>query len=432
MNADDLARGLARLNHILIPGTKAGRDRARRNPLVRLANPLVWLYKALNDDGRWLALVSILVGFAALDVATSQTWVLWCILTGALVAGLLMRPAYRLDAVRLEIDAPRQVTVGETVRFRLALVNDGARDFGAVSVDRPLLPWDGTWSDAPPVADAVPGRQSTYIHTHARFSARGHHHLDAFHAAALVPFGISQGQRIDSEGAHLLVVPEIAEVTRIRLPERSRYQHGGVALASNTGESMELLGVRPYRHGDPVRDLHARSWAKRGQPVVREFQQEYFSRVGVVLDTDLRGAGPETLEAAISLAAGVIACLTRGEALIDLLVTGDRLHALTLGRSLGYLEQALDHLACVSPGPGFDPGHLQGLLGPYLERLSCVVFISLAWDRARAGMASSIRVQGTACRTLVVCRDAASMPAGDADLSVLTCEQVTAGGGLAL
>ncbi len=432
MNVDDLSRGLARLNHILIPDTKEGRDRARRSPLVRLADPVVWLYKALNDEGRWLALVSILVGFAALDIATSQTWVLWCVLTGALAAGLLMRPAYRLHGVRLDVDAPRQVTVGETVRFRLTLVNDSERDFGAVSVDRPLLTWDGTWTDAPPVAHAVAARQTTDIHTHARFTERGHHHLDAFHAAALQPFGITQGRRIDSEGCHLLVVPEIAEVTRIRLPERSRYQHGGVALASNTGESMELLGVRPYRHGDPVRDLHARSWGKRGQPVVREFQQEYFSRVGVVLDTDIRGAGPDPLESAISLAAGIIACLTRGEALIDLLVTGDRLHSLTIGRSLGYLEQALDHLACVRPGPEFNPEHLRGLLGPYLERLSCVVFISLAWDAARAEMVSSVRVQGTACRTLLVCGNLESAPAGDADLTVLTCSQIDGSGGLAL
>ena len=91
-----------------------------------------------------------------------------------------------------------------------------------------------------------------------------------------------------------------------------------------------------------MRDLHARSWARTGIPVVREYQEEYFSRIGVIVDTDEDAADPRTFEAALSLAAGVVAHLSRGEALIDLLVVGDHVHSLTLGRSLGFLEQALD------------------------------------------------------------------------------------------
>ena len=34
----------------------------------------------------------------------------------------------------------------------------------------------------------------------------------------------------------------------------------------------------------------ARSWARTGIPVVREYQEEYFSRVGVVVDTDKEAA----------------------------------------------------------------------------------------------------------------------------------------------
>ena len=43
MNAAEVSRSLARLNHVLIPATKEGRDRARRNPLIRLATPVMWL-----------------------------------------------------------------------------------------------------------------------------------------------------------------------------------------------------------------------------------------------------------------------------------------------------------------------------------------------------------------------------------------------------
>ena len=80
---------------------------------------------------------------------------------------------------------------------------------------------------------------------------------------------------------------------------------------------MELIGVRPYRPGDAMRDLHAITWARTGEPSVREYQQEYFTRVGVVLDTDPAGASEERFEAGVSLVAGIVAQLCSGEELID-------------------------------------------------------------------------------------------------------------------
>jgi uncharacterized protein (DUF58 family) len=181
-----------------------------------------------------------------------------------------------------------------------------------------------------------------------------------------------------------------------------RYQPGGVALASKTGESMELMSVRPYRAGDPLRDLHARTWARTGIPHVREYQQEYFSRVGVVLDTESNIVNEEIQEAAISLAAGVLAHFTRGEALIDLLVVGDEIHPLTIGRSLGSFEQALDLLAVVEPGTPLDDDRLFIRLSPYLKRLSTLVLILLKWDSPRQRLLQRIRDHGVGCRVLLV------------------------------
>jgi uncharacterized protein (DUF58 family) len=195
-------------------------------------------------------------------------------------------------------------------------------------------------------------------------------------------------------------VPRIANVVRLPQVLAMRHQPGGVALASKSGEAMDLLGVRPYRPGDPVRDLHARSWARTGIPVVREYQQEYFTRVGVVLDSDI--ADPERLEAAVELAAGVIAHLSRGEALVDVLVVGDRVHELTVGRSLGYLDQALDMLATVERGPKVDAAALMRRLEPYLERLSSVVVIALAEGEERLAVQRGIEGRGISCTTLVV------------------------------
>ena len=108
----------------------------------------------------------------------------------------------------------------------------------------------------------------------ARFVRLGADHLEGFDIAPLVPLGLAPDGAQQRAGVPFLVVPRIANVVRLTTPVGRRHQPGGVALASKTGESMDSLGARLYRIGDPVWEPHARSWARTGIPVVREFQEE--------------------------------------------------------------------------------------------------------------------------------------------------------------
>jgi uncharacterized protein (DUF58 family) len=298
------------------------------------------------------------------------------------------------------------VTRGEEVVFTVTckLADSATGTTPALRVRGPFLTWDGTWiARAPNDVHVRPGRSES-VTMRARFAARGMHHLDPFEAAAVLPFGLALGPRVESSSVKVYVVPRIANVSQLALPVVSRHQPGGVALASKSGESMDLHGVRPYRPGDPIRDLHARTWARAGIPIIREYQQEYFTRVGVVLDTDM--ADPDALEAAVELAAGVLAHLSRGEALVDVLVVGDRVHELTLGRSLGTLDQALELLAEVERGPKLRASALLARLEPHLARLSSVVMIAAprrpGEDDERVLLGKEIERRGPATKTIIV------------------------------
>ncbi len=430
----------ARWNHILLPDTKAKRDRFRRGFWGKIVTPVAWLYEALTEEGRVLLVASILVGFFGLDVQGTEVFVLWAAIAGLLFGSLAVRRAYRLVGVSVDVVAPRRVTSGDELRFTVVLRNDGARDALAVRVRGPFLPWDGRWSGrAKGVRRLVAGAEER-VEIGARFTQRGEHHLDSFGASALVPLGLTAGKAVWSRGVKFLVLPKIANVVRMTAAMGRRHQPGGVALASRTGESMDLLGVRPYRPGDPVKHLHAKSWARAGVPVVREYQEEYFSRIGVVVDT--APTDERRLEACLSLAAGVVARLSRGEALIDLLVVGGELHDLTIGRHLGFLEQALDLLACVEPTKKpVSTRDLLARLSPHLSRLSSVVLVAPAPDRrvpksgpaAHEELADRIRGSGVGCTTLLVESDArgASPPSGP-DLRVIATSAIERGEALSL
>jgi len=393
----------ARLNYILIPDSPEELERVRGTWAARVfGRPVIWLYRALSREGRAVAVLALFVGMGGLDVGESSNHVLASILAAALLCSLVARRWFALGDVSVVVDTPARVSVDQDLVVRLTLHNRDDRDYAALQLERPFLSWDGSWQGPPLVVDALAARDRVTVQTQARFAARGRHYLEPFFAAEPVPMQLALGPGVHSGGTPLLVVPRVAPIHHLQLGMAPRFQPGGVALASKTGESTELYGLRPYRRGDRLRDLHARSWARTGKPVVREYQQEYFTRVGVFLDTDLGTTDERAFEAAISLAAGVVLHLSRGEALIDLLVTGDTLHALTVGRALGSFEQALDHLACTQAGPSFDCPRTVDLLAPHLGRLSSMVLIAHRWDPPRQELARLLASRGVAVKTLVV------------------------------
>ena len=82
----------ARLNHVLIPSTKEGRDRIRSGWAGKLGWPLVATYGALTDEGRMLSLLMVIVGALGIDTHNSELYVLWAMLAAVLCTSILVRP----------------------------------------------------------------------------------------------------------------------------------------------------------------------------------------------------------------------------------------------------------------------------------------------------------------------------------------------------
>jgi uncharacterized protein (DUF58 family) len=422
-----------RLNYVLIPAARSRRPIAEPfgEPSSRGARWLLRLYRAFTREGRWLFVIGLVTGAFAVDVMHTQVYLLFSLLVSVILASLLVSPSLRLPELSLRVHAPSRVFVGAEVSF----VVECARTVPGPStpwlrVEGPFLPYFGRWLSHPAAMADVRFGASSSTTVKARFSERGDLTLGRFRMSALVPLGLASGPPRQSSPVRLRVVPRPANVLRLGIELATRHQPGGVALASKTGESMDLRGVRPYRKGDRVRDLSARTWARTGKPAVREYQEEYFTRVGVVLDCvappKRSVRSEEAFEAAVSLTAGVVAHLGRGDALVDLLVTSGEIHALTLGRSLGFLEQALDHLAVADLEANVDRSRLLERLAPYLARLSAVVMVIDGWDEAREAFVRGVEKSGVRVHAIAV-----GAPA-NAGVKVVSVASILAGNGLVL
>lgn len=392
----------ARLNHILIPTTKTDRDRFRN---ARWGRAILFLFSwvlTLTEEGLGALLLWLFAAALAVNVGTTQFYYLWSGLTGLLAASVMWSRRYKLKQVSPSIQVPRRVSVGEPLTFQISLHNGGEASVQSIRMNLPFLPWDGTWTRRPLGFAGILAGRTARGEAAAVFQARGLHHLDLFSASAVLPLGLAHGPSVMGSCPKFWVVPRIAAVKTFAMPVAHRYQPGGVASASDSGESREVVGIRPYRPGDPLRDIHAASWARTGEPQVREFRQEYFTRIGVVVDTDRAGCTEETFEAALSLTAGILFHLSRGEALIDLLVFGDEMHPFTLGRHLGFLDQALDLLAEVTSGGGWSLETLESRVNPHLACLSSMIFVTLGRTEKHTAFEDFILSRNVGIRTVQV------------------------------
>jgi uncharacterized protein (DUF58 family) len=200
----------------------------------------------------------------------------------------------------------------------------------------------------------------------------------------------------------ILVLPKRYRLPPITLPGTAKYQQGGVALASSVGQSEEFVSLREYRDGDPLRHIHWRTWAKIGKPVVKEFEDEFFVRHALVLDTFVDRLHGETFEEAVSVAASFVCTIQTQESLLDLLFVGPDSYRFTSGRGLAHADQMLEILAGVRVCRKGSFAALELLVLNHINVVSGCICVLLAWDEERRSFVEKMRALGVPVLVLVV------------------------------
>jgi uncharacterized protein (DUF58 family) len=392
---------LRELNYILIPQSPDTIERFERSTLGRLLRPLLWMPNAMTREGRIVAVVMLVSAAAGMDVRFSNLYIVACALCGVLFAGLVGRRFARLDGVSVWVEHPARATVGSPVEFAVHVRNDGPRAVWALRVRGPFLPWDGTWEGSIPSIPVLQPGEETRVVCAARFDVRGERNLGRFDVASVRPLLLFAGRRLRTESVKLTLVPRVRTIGgAVGRRAAALYQTGRVRASALAGESFDLLGVRPYRVGDRLRDLHARSWARAGEPMVREYRQEQFERVGVVLHGQGTKVARERFDAALEVTAGLVDTLKEADALVDVVLLSDPPAEARAGRHTGSLEAILDLLAVVQPAATVDQA--MTLLDPHLGRWSAVYLVTLGWDAAQQETADLLRAHGARVELLVV------------------------------
>ena len=216
------------------------------------------------------------------------------------------------------------------------------------------------------------------------------------------PLGIFRALRRQPLPQSVLVLPRRYPIPPIALPGALKYQQGGVAMASHIGQSEEFVSLREYRRGDPLRHIHWRTWAKTGKPIVKEFEDEFFVRHALILDTFTPRPYSDAFEEAVSVAASFACTVLTQESLLDLLFVGAEAYCFTAGRGLAHADQMLEILAAVQPSKTQTFEQLEMLVLDHVQAVSGCICVLLAWDVARKKFVEKLRLLGLPVWVLVI------------------------------
>jgi len=403
-----------------------------------------WARERLTMAG-WVALAACFTAaVAGVDTNQTVTYQAFTFLACLLLAAWLASLPFRAQ-VRITRELPQYVTAGEPFSYRVEVVNSGKRPLaGATLVERPADPRPGyrewlstrepgeerrNWFDrkagyfrwrwfierrlpAPPgeapLPTLAPGRGETLRLTLLP-RRRGRISLAGFTLGRTDPLGLVKGLAHVAAPAKVIALPRRYRLPKLALPGSRKFQQGGVTLSASVGDSEEFLALRDYRPGDPLQRVHWKSFARLGVPIVKEYQDEFFERHALILDTARLQGEDAVFEEAVALAASFVYTIDTLECLLDLLFVGSHpsenltVRSYTAGRGQMHASHMLEILAGVSPSGAESFDALARAVLAQRGALSSCILVLVHWDEARRKLLDALAGSGMEVRALLVC-----------------------------
>jgi uncharacterized protein (DUF58 family) len=366
----------------------------------------------LTEAGKMILRGILFVALAALIIpAFDVLSVLVSVVLTALVVGLVLRPRILITGT-----LPERIIAGQTAHLTYTIRNVGRLPAYHLRVRFRTLPEEiEQTGDAEVIQRLGPG-QTAEVAVAIRPKRRGSYDLRPPVGESSFPFNLFRFGRARAGAESLIVLPAFSRLD-LPLPYLSRHVNAAsLRPAGRRGTSPEYIGNRPFQPGDPPRRIDVRAWARLSVPATKEYDDDLDNYAALILDTrrsaqrqsalaTLRKRGVpepdqiEDLEAAVSLCASV-AYTIHPNCLIDLLLAGPDLHALTSLPKVLRLDRIQETLAVVEPSRDYTAEQLAPLLEDRLGEISEAIFIVLHWDHTYQQLAEL--AQGAGCHCTVI------------------------------
>lgn len=388
-----------------------------------------------TDRGRLIQTGTVICGVIGLDTDLSFVYQLFALLICVLIASRLSL-RFQRPKITLSRRLPPYATVGKSFEYSFTLINGGDRVEKDLSItDNPkIIPptleqfrhakepgeetrnaydrWIGwhrfIWlqrvntgitistSKSPDVP--IKGNSTTTMT--ATPLRRGMVHLESTTVLHPDPFTLNYGVIRFKNYEQLIVLPRRYPVSKnFEFLDQCDFHATGVNSSWSVGESDEFVSLRDYRNGDPIRKIHWPSTARRALPIIKEFQDELFSRKTIVVDTFAQDS--EIFEEVISVTASLLTAFHESKAPLDLCFMSDRTEIVEATLSHANISKQLEALALLEKTTS-QPEELINSLTTRSKMISNCILVFAGMDSKRQRIIQAIESQDIPTAIFVV------------------------------
>lgn len=325
---------------------KAGRRQSLRKQLISLVFPPTSQRTRPTTTGWVLMLLSMGIGLAAYNTSSNILFMTLSLLLSSLIlSGILSVSNFKGTRWRLHL--PAHFRAGEPARMQIEVSNG-----------KKLLPTYSIWfnvkaGDEAPLKKIFlesrldPGdtQRLDWLHTPAE---RGVAVMEISGMESKYPFGFLR-KSVGAAARHSVRVwPARIDYAWRPAPGRERHLHG--ASLRRVGSGSDLIGLRPYRRGDPPRNVHWKASARLRKMMVRLLSDEAESGFTLFLETSARlWPSMEMFNRMCDLAGTLAEDLFRVDRLMGIAIDRESVQRV---KTLHDIHRFLDRLAILEPGRG--------------------------------------------------------------------------------
>jgi len=254
----------------------------------------------------------------------------------------------------------------------------------------------------------VPGRDRARVRWQAASPRRGKYSFRDLDLGTRAPFGLVERRVTIPLSEEIVIYPKIGQLTRrwFQLQRQASENRMG-KRHDRSSQQEEYHGLRDYRSGDSPRWIHWRTSARRGELMVKEFEQQNEQDLAILIDPWLPRSkiAPElrdAMEQAISFAATVCleTCRRQGRRLI-LGWTGAAPEVCQGQASVKLLHELLERLALLRPATEGTLAELIDTLPTSSLRDSLLIIVSTRPVNLAEEAERSSRLAGSSSRNLL-------------------------------
>lgn len=398
-----------------------------------------WLSQRIRPAGICAMLVTSLGSFMCVGQPKASIFQFFCFSFGLVLLAFVWT-ALRRANVSAKIKHPKYATVGEEMRYSVELNHNhrlGLSGFRLLQVPpdpRPTLlefsqnpepcedqrnPYDRaiayfrwrwlmarhrsfTTSESATLFD-LPADKTTSVPLSLTVQKRGVYLLENLRLLMPDPLGFFQKCKpLYPSHSRLIALPKRYVLPHLEMPGSSTFRIGGDETSNTIGNSGEFVGIREYRPGDSPRQIHWKSWAHTGKPMVKELEDMFYPRYALILDTFPGSSDRMIFEEMVSIASSFVTGLDNNNALLDLMFIAETAHTVTAGRGLERTEKLLEVLAAVQiePHPRFDI--LSKTVVQHRDQITSCLLVLNGWDDERKEFVRKLRSCGILCVPIIV------------------------------